>query len=332
MIDFNYPNYLNECIKNQINLFDKKNKIYKFLLVGAKGFIGKNLLNYFFPLLRKSNILFDLYLLSRESYYKCTLKDNKYNFELITGIPERITHLIHLAVPSTPEILENLNNQELSSYFKTQKKIDQICKDNKPYMIYFSSGAIFGRDLFIQKPSDYKENCIEKNFKFDPYTALKRADETHYYLKSKSSTYQLAIINLYSVLLPNQLDRSHFAISQFIKLAIDKKPLIVKSPHTLRSYIGINEIIFTILSSFNCEKQFCRYSLGSPVPISMIELAHCIADYYGNSKVIVPDEDYSLNYSGYYPKAIEINSSLLSISKISPIEYIHYLLKEVKIN
>ena len=128
------------------------------------------------------------------------------------------------------------------------------------------------------------------------------------------------------------MDRNHFAISQFIQSAIDSRPIIVKSPQTLRSYIGINEIIFTILYSFNCEKQFCRYSLGSPVPISMIELANCISNYYGNSKVIVPEGDYSLNFSGYYPKAIEINSSLLSISKISPIEYIHYLLKEVKIN
>ena len=111
------------------------------------------------------------------------------------------------------------------------------------------AGQFFGRDL-IKSFNKNKDSCIENLFNDDPYTCLKKLDESHFYLKSKLLKYPFVLINLYNVLLPNQLNRPHFAISQFIYSAVNSQKIFVKSPQTLRSYIGLKEIMLAFLNSF----------------------------------------------------------------------------------
>tara|TARA_B100000212_G_C27374121_1_gene533905 strand:+ start:653 stop:1657 length:1005 start_codon:yes stop_codon:yes gene_type:complete len=329
---FEYEDNLNQLFSEEIDLLKSGNENLKFLLIGAKGFIGSHLVEYFFPKFLEFNLNFELYIITRTSYYQCLFNGNKTYWKLIEEIPIGITHVFHLAVSSVPKSLNEFEKVELESYFNTRKKIDEICFKNRPHFIYLSSGSIFGRDLIKKSFNKKKDNCIESLFKEDPYTCLKNLDESHFYLKSKLLKYPFVLINLYNVLLPNQLSRPHFAISQFIYSAVNSQKIVVKSPQTLRSYIGLQEIMLAFLLASNSKKNFLRFSLGSPIPISMIDLAECVANFYGKSDVIVEDIKESSEYSIYHPEQFEIHRNLLLILKINPFNYISGLLKNIRTN
>ena len=327
---YEFKEYLNNIINIELNKLEKNKSKLKILLVGAKGFIGSHLLEFFIPLLKRSAIEFEVYLMTKDKFFSYVLVNNKYHLEDIDNIPLGISHVIHLAVPSTPFALDNLGSDDIFSYFQTRERINYICSINKSKLIYFSSGAVFGRNSFEKKISTYQNSCIEKQYKEDPYTSLKILDESNFYLNSKANKFPLIIINLYNVLLPNQLKRPHFAVTQFISDAINSDQILVKSPKTLRSFIGIDEIIFSLLWSINYQESFVRFSLGSHHPISMIELAKIISEYYGGVDVKCSDLESS-NISAYYPKDFEIHQSLLLLSKVPNADYIFGLLNEIKI-
>ena len=328
---FDYENKLNTQLLEEINSLKNRNTKCSFLLVGAKGFIGSNFFDYFFPLLIEYNLNLDLFIITRNSYFQAVFNGSKFDWKLIKEIPLGITHIFHLAVSSTPKSSNEFEKIELESYFNTRKKIDEICFVDKPYLIYLSSGSVFGRDSSDKHSNDYEINCIENLFKNDAYTYLKKLDESHFYLNSKFIGYPLVLINLYNVLLPNQLIRPHFAISQFIEAAVNSKEIMVKSPRTLRSYIGLKEIMLAFLLASNSKNDFLRFSLGSPLPISMIDLANCISNFFGNSNVSQLNINESSEFSIYYPKKYEIHPNFMSLSEISPISYISGLLKSLKI-
>ena len=328
---FDYENKLDSQLLDEINSLSNNITKCRFLLVGAKGFIGSNFLDYFFPLLIEYNLNHDLFIITRNSYFQAIFNGSKFDWKLIKELPLGITHIFHLAVSSTPKSSNEFEKIELESYFNTRKKIDEICFVDKPHLIYLSSGSVFGRDSSNKNFNEYKINCIENLFKDDSYTYLKKLDESHFYLNSKSMRYPLVLINLYNVLLPNQLIRSHFAISQFIEAAVNSKEILVKSPRTLRSYIGLKEIMLAFLLACNSKNDFLRFSLGSPVPISMFDLANCISNFFGDSNVSKLNIKESSEFSIYYPKRYEIHSKFLSLSEISPINYISGLLKSLKI-
>ena len=325
-----YKEYLNNIINIELSKLEKNKSNLKILIVGAKGFIGSHLLEFFIPFLKRSEIKFEVYLMTKDKSFNFVLVNNKYHLEDIDNIPLGISHVIHLAVPSTPVALDNLGSNDIFSYFQTRERINYICSINKSKLIYFSSGAVFGRNSYEKKICSYKKSCIENQFKDDPYTSLKILDESNFYLNSKANKFPLIIINLYNVLLPNQLQRPHFAVTQFISAAINSDQILVKSPKTLRSFIGIDEIIFSLLWSITFEESFGRFSLGSHNPISMIELAKTISKYYGDEDVKCFDSESS-NISAYYPKDFEIHQSLLPLSKVPNDEYILGLLNEINI-
>ena len=209
-------------------------------------------------------IIFEIYIYSRDSIYKLNIYQNKHHLEEISNLPASITHIIHLAlhlkmIPSLLTLKIRFQDMQMMGLF------EELCFLNKPKIYYMSSGSTLARDMYSPVKKEFKILLRE-----DPYTALKQNDEERITFINKVLECPTTISNLYTVLMPNQLTRPHFAISEFIKSAIESKAINIKNPLTLRSFIGIDEVLLSIILFVSSENGFHQNRLGSPLTISII--------------------------------------------------------------
>ena len=111
--------------------------------------------------------------------------------------------------------------------------------------------------------------------------------------------------------------------------------ITLESPGTLRSYVGIDEIGLSIVLSMISVSKAEYFAVGSPRPISMLDLAQCIITYFNSdsSLDLIGDEVIpNSSESWYFPKLSELRPELiLSGCYKSAIDEVHDLLEAVKI-
>ena len=132
--------------------------------------------------------------------------------------------------------------------------------------------------------------------------------------------------------MPNQLTRPHFAISEFIKSAIESKAINIKNPLTLRSFIGIDEVLLSIILFVSSENGFHQYSLGSPLPISMIDLGNIVIDFYGKGSISLNKDSWMNTPTSYYPSIDNIHPIMRKLLRPDSKRKINGLLEQVKID
>lgn len=321
-----YKNQISTLISRELDLIKEKDENLIFVFFGGNGFLGKEIIKNLSASFIEKKIIFEIYVYSKDSIYKLNIHQNKYQLKEISNLPASITHIIHLATPSKDDSFLINFKSTLSRYMQMMNFFEELCFLNKPKIYYMSSGSSLARDMYSPIKKEFKILLRE-----DPYTALKQNDEERITLINKVLECPTTISNLYTVLMPNQLVRPHFAISEFIKSAIKGKTINIKNPLTLRSFIGIDEILLSIILFLSSENRFQQYSLGSPLPISMIDVGNIVIDFYGKGSISVNKDSWMNTPTSYYPSIDNLHPIMRKLLRPDSKRKINGLLEQVRI-
>ncbi|MDB9787347.1 NAD(P)-dependent oxidoreductase [Flavobacteriaceae bacterium] len=305
----------------------------KLLLIGGTGFFGKSILDSF----RKNHLeqfsINEIVVVSRSS------KDfkNKYP-ELINSkvtffdadiskcksLPD-FDVVIHAATSSDKRDYISDENKQLSNIENGASNFIKLIKQNskKVKVLYCSSGAVYG-----QQPKNI--NSISESFDFLPLNSLesekriyaqgkRKAEEKILELSSHGFNCLIArCFSFYGKYLPKD---QHFAYGNFVKMAEQKKDIVVKAKNRVyRSYMSADDLVLSlfILLKINNEKTSI-FNVGSSQSILIHDLAKKIALKY-NVKVIKNDIDETLPVDRYVP----------NVSKLKHVRKIFYPNLEMK--
>ena len=126
-----------------------------FLVTGASGMIGQNLVKSLRKITDDSNIIVigkDLEELSN------VFKDTKLNFstfENLDSIKRNIDYVIHLASPTNSNYLSNCPVETIDFIYKSTKQLLDFSLSHKSSMLYISSMEVYG---YVDKDSKITEN------------------------------------------------------------------------------------------------------------------------------------------------------------------------------
>lgn len=293
----------------------------KLLLIGGTGFFGKSILDSF----RKNHLeqfsINEIVVVSRNS------KDFKNKHpELINrkvtffdadiskckSLPD-FDVVIHAATSSDKRDYISDENKQLSNIENGASNFIKLIKQNskKVKVLYCSSGAVYG-----QQPKNI--NSISESFDFLPLNSLepekriyaqgkRKAEEKILELSSHGFNCLIArCFSFYGKYLPRD---QHFAYGNFVKMAEQKKDIVVKAKNRVyRSYMSADDLVLSlfILLKINNEKTSI-FNVGSSQSILIHDLAKKIALKY-NVKVIKNDIDETLPADRYVPNVSKLKN------------------------
>lgn len=313
------------------------------LVIGGAGFFGKSILDsYKRGLLRRWNIN-SLILLSRNaSLLGQTNRD----------ILDPTVHLINadiskcLTVPSADFVIHAAASSDAKNYLEIpeieklniQSGTLNYCNLAKKYhrnskILYVSSGAVYGQQPQNIKsiPESYSVTTEINELPLNKrgYACAKRESENAIIQLGKEGL-NVSVARCFSFVgkyLP--LDK-HFAVGNFIKNAIERKPIVIHSNYTVyRSYMYSDDLIIwlmTILDSSN--KSAPIYNVGSDEKISLYSLAGLIGKKSGQI-LIKPKEFDTSNIDIYIPSIDKAKKELNLKLEYSLVEAIEKTLNEL---
>lgn len=313
------------------------------LVIGGAGFFGKSILDsYKRGLLRRWNIN-SLILLSRNATLLGLTNSD---------ILDPTVHLINadiskcLTVPSADFVIHAAASSDAKNYLEIpeieklniQSGTFNYCNLAKKYhrnskILYVSSGAVYGQQPQNIKsiPESYSVTTEINELPLNKrgYASAKRESENAIIQLGKEGL-NVSVARCFSFVgkyLP--LDK-HFAIGNFIKNAIERKPIIIHSNYTVyRSYMYSDDLIIwlmTILDGSN--KTAPIYNVGSDEKISLSSLGSLIGKKSGQI-LIKPKEFDTSNIDIYIPSIDKAKKELNLKLEYSVVEAIEKTLNEL---
>lgn len=270
----------------------------KILLIGASGFVGKSLIEYFGD---NDKYFSKIYTISRKSFslkkkYK-SLKKIKIDLIKLKKFPE-IDYIMYL-----------INSNGHKSYVKNFSKFKKLIGNlkYKPSILFLSSGAVYGKrkkkyhisEKFMVKTN---KNNNYKNYK-KKYALEKIYLEKKFQQLSKNG-YKVSIARCFTFY-GNYILSYKYAISNILNSIIRKKKTIVfdKNPNIYRSYMHSDDMCKWLLKIIKNSNVNCPiYNVGSNKEINMLELATFFSNRYN---IKLKSKNYDLNEIEYYVPSTE---------------------------
>ena len=289
--------YVLESIKSDLpQLKDKK-----ILVTGATGFIGAHLIE---TLVLYNQLQHEfacrIFGLARNSAKKdhaalrsalnrqgvVLLSEDVRNFKF----PEPFDFIIHAAAPVDPKFLRQNPLETVDIIVNGTRQILQQAVENKTSrVLYISSGAVYGK-----QPVDLPEISEEYIGGLDISNANSGYGEAKRYAEILCSifkkTYDLSIViaRPFTFVGPCQDLNSGFAVTEFIKAALNGKPIRIEGDgSTIRSYCYGADLAVALWKIFFHGKDGRVYNIGSQETVSIAELARMIVDLAKSKSEII---------------------------------------------
>lgn len=269
----------------------------KLFITGGTGLFGHWLLDSLTDANKRLNLKIEATVLTRNpdrAKAKMPLLDDRIrflkgeveNFELPT---EKFDFVLHMATTSAQETFEGFSQtQKLQMLFEgTQRIIDLAHRSGAKRILFTSSGAVYGSQLCEQ----IKETA---KMQIDPMSAdsgLALGKSVAEFLLSQASaqsSLEVVIARCFSFVGPGIPMSLHYAIGNFIKNAIEGKPIVIKGDGTaIRSYMFMGDLVWWLLRLLMDGTSGEAYNVGSDQPVSILELANKIANLSASNSVVV---------------------------------------------
>lgn len=287
----------NKIVKQDINFILKlagpelnrlRNK--NILMTGASGFIGSYLLNSIISLNDiKKNSPCKIFVLVRniQKLKKVMPRLNEHKNIIIIcddvrtfNFPsEKIDYVIHAASPTSPNELSTDPIDSSDIIVNGTKRILQQSKQwGAKRILYISSGAVYGPQPsdILRLSEDYKGGPDITNSNF-LYGEAKRYAEILCNAYYKYHSLSTVIARPFTFVGPYQNLDSGFAVTEFIKSGLQKKPICILGDGTpVRSYCYVADLTIALWKILLDGKEGCAYNIGSEEEISIIDLARKI--------------------------------------------------------
>lgn len=185
--------------------------------------------------------------------------------------PDRFTHVIHGASPTKEAAAKN-GRDAWATIVDGTRGVLEFCARSNARLLLLSSGAVYG-----EMSSPVGEDFRGAPATTDPdsvYGEGKRAAEMLCALYADRVTSTIARGFTFS---GRYLDVGrHYAVATFVRAALAGGPIEVSQPRTVRSYLDSSDMAAWLWTILFRGRPIDPYNVGSPVPVTMMELAESV--------------------------------------------------------
>jgi nucleoside-diphosphate-sugar epimerase len=193
---------------------------------------------------------------------------------------ETFTHLIHAATPASAQIDTDSPQLMFNTIVAgTRNVLDFALKYGVRRVLFTSSGAVYGKqpsDLeFMNEDFIGTPNLLQSS---SAYEEGKRVAELLCSNFGKTHNIEIVIGRFYAFVGPYLPLDQHFAIGNFIKDAVERRPLIIKGDGTpYRSYLYGSDMVLWLWTLLGQGKAMRAYNVGSDQALNIRSLAEKVS-------------------------------------------------------
>ena len=233
------------------------------------------------------------------------------NFETPTG---EFTHLIHAATDASAQLNETDPRRMFDTVIQgTRRALDFAVEKAVDRMLFLGSGAVYG-----QQPWEMErvaEDWVGSPSCTDPraaYAEGKRAAEMLCAIYQKQFGTKVAIARIFALLGPYLSLDIHFAAGNFIRDAMQGKPVIVNGNGLpCRSYLYASDLTVWLWHLLVRAEPNKPYNVGSDESVSVRDLAERVSHVLGNGEYqVLGAPDMGWNLGRYVPDTRRISGDL----------------------
>lgn len=284
----------------------------RIVVTGASGFVGKWITKVLMVANEQFSLNLHVLLIGGKTFSSMNRHNTKnFAFKSIdfstagNFLDFGFTHAFHASTPS------NIYSGSLD-FVKTNlvalNSMDFLLKDAirskiRPAIIHLSSGAVYAKSHDFDKQG-LDENQPVRQFQEDvDYARTKlQLEELINEMNTQGIIYG-SNARLFAFSGPYLPLDAHFAIGNFMKNAIDGKPIqIFGNPSTIRSYLYPVDLVI-LLMKILIEPRISVTNVGSKNPVTLEKVAKTVSKIFGRRDVVVSHQ-YS-EPSSYFPSMFE---------------------------
>jgi nucleoside-diphosphate-sugar epimerase len=270
----------------------------RFFITGGTGFIGTWLLESLVWLNDHLNLDIQAVVLTRKADSFASKAPHiaaHPSITLLTGdirtfafLEGRYTFVIHGATDASAK----LNTEDPIRMFDTivegtRRALDFAVQSGAKNFLFLSSGAVYGdQPPHISHWSESDLNGPDCTNAGSAYAEGKRAAELLCTLYSKQNGIEAKIARCFAFVGPYLPIDSHFAIGNFIRDAIAKKPIHISGDGTpYRSYLYAADLTLWLWTILLCGQTARPYNVGASQAISIAKLAETVNKTLGGNGI-----------------------------------------------
>ena len=307
-----------EEIYKNFNFESLKNK--SILITGANGLIGSYLIDYLTYLNSQQEYIIKIFAMSRSLeklknrfFERPNLFYIEQDLNKPLSVDEKFDYIIHAASNAHPlAFSKDPVGTMKTNLLGTINLLDSIKDNQNTKFLYISTGEIYGNNV----DKAFTENdcgTVDSKLARSCYPESKRAAETLCMAYSQQYGTYTNVARLCYVYGPTITQDNSRADAQFLRNALDKKDIVLKSAGSQRrTYCYVADVVSAILTILTKAPSMEVYNIANKNSIvSIKEYAQTLASLAGtNLQFEIPDE---VEKRGYSKSA----DSILDASKLS---------------
>lgn len=284
------------------------------LLTGGTGFIGRWLLEVLQEANNQLGLQLRISVPSRQPEIFQRRASHLFTNGMLTLFPldisihtpsGKFTHIVHAATDASA----TLNEKDPLTVFRTivrgtEHILELAASQHGIKTLFLSSGAVYG-----QQPPEL--TSIPENWGGSPdprvsknaYGEAKRAAEMLCAIYRKQFGIDVVSARIFSLLGPFLPLDIHFAAGNFIRDALEHKPVIVQgNGRPVRSYLYPSDLVAWLLTLLTNSARETAYNIGSERAVSIGGLAEIVSSLIGrHGYEILGCDDHGWNAGRYVP-------------------------------
>jgi nucleoside-diphosphate-sugar epimerase len=294
---------LDEIISNSLEKL-KKLDGSRISILGGTGFIGKWLVSsllrarYEYKLNYEINIVTRSEQNSTELFAKQKIRFIEHDLTKSPLALPPSDYFVHGSTPSVPST-GSLNssaviNSTLNGSISILGAIEK--NPNVKSALFLSSGAVYGQQP-LSLSHQPEEEVLIPNLTTTSYGMSKIQSEILFSQMKLNYGIPISTPRLFAFYGPHLALNDHFAIGNFFRDAREGQPIrLMGNPQTTRSYMYPTDLIKSLIELL-VYPDSSIINLGSSVPISMINLAESVRDFFGHGEIqLSGSESHPSNY------------------------------------
>ena len=224
-----------------------------------------------------------------------------------------VTHVLQLAADGS----ENAYSQKSSADFIVfTRRLIEWCDtlSHLPTVLHISSGACFGYFPVVSDGARrHRSNiAIEETWSKANFVEGRLEAERLLRQACEANKLVLQIARLYSFIGEHIREKTHYAVPSFISMAKTSGVIrLTGDPMTVRGYLSADDMSNWIFAALKSERELPLLSIGSSIPVTMIDLADFVAQQF-LAKVVV-DAHYKIG--DVYIADNELTKELLKVDE-----------------
>jgi dTDP-glucose 4,6-dehydratase len=305
---------LDEIISNSLENL-KKLDGSRILILGGTGFIGKWLVTSLLRAQFEYKLKYEISIVTRSAHKSAQL----FTYPDVTFIEHDLSkkllelsstdYFVHGATPSVPstgslnvsQVINATLNGSISIFHAVEKS------KNVRSALFLSSGAVYGRQpmSLINQP---EKQAMFPDPTLSSYGLSKIQNEILFSQMRLNFGIPISTPRLFAFYGPGLALNNHFAIGNFFRNAKSGQPIrVMGNPQTTRSYMYPTDLIESLIELL-VNPDDSVINIGNPEPISIIELANKIRDFFGGGKIEILGA--KTDPSNYVPETIWLQRKL----------------------